>query len=323
MQNHTPHFHDFWRHRLLLFDKLTLGYLVLVPVLILLSGKHVHLWPVIAVAHPLLIAGLLALIRYQQRLPVALRWLRDWYPVLLFTFFFSTIGRLVTLFLPFWLEPFLLRSDVWFLEQHPWEFFARHLTPLTTEIFSFAYWSYYLLIPLVAAVHYLPLRLSRDVAPTKPAFDGVMARLCLVMYTCYACFLLLPARGPHHVLNLDHDLLFAGGWFYSSILFIQAKGSVVGAAFPSSHVAAAWAALFTLRQSFRRLFWTVLPLVLLLSASTFVIQYHYIIDSVGGILVAVAVEALMTRREKREQAGRLSFTTAGRRVLEPAARSQW
>ncbi|MDZ7266396.1 MAG: phosphatase PAP2 family protein [candidate division KSB1 bacterium] len=299
MPNRISRFHDFWRQRLLLFDKLTLGYLVLVPLLILLSGKHVHLWPVIAVAHPLLIAGILALVRSQHRLPAGVRWLRDWYPMLLFTFFFSTVGRLVTLFLPFWLEPFLLRSDFWFWQRHPWEFFSQHLDRVTTEVFSFAYWSYYLLIPAVAAVHYAALRPGRNGAPTAPAFQAVMNRLCLVMYTCYACFLLLPARGPHHVLNLDHDLLFAGGWFYRAILFIQSKGSVVGAAFPSSHVAAAWTMLLTLRKSFRKLFWTILPLVVLLSLSIFVIQYHYVLDAFGGVLVAVVIEAVMSRRENR------------------------
>jgi len=323
MQNHAPHVHDCWWHRLLLFDKLTLGYLVLVPVLILLSGKHVHLWPMIALSHPLLVIGILALIRHQRRLPVTLLWLRDWYPMILFTFFFSTIGRLATLLLPFWPERLLLQSDFWFWQQHAWQFFSRHLDFLLTEIFSFAYWSYYLLIPAVVALHYRPLWPGRNGTITSPPFERVMARLCLVMYTCYALFLLMPARGPHHVLNLDHDLLFAGGWFYSSILFIQAKGSVVGAAFPSSHVAAAWTVWLTLRQSFRTLFWTLLPLVLLLSASVFVIQYHYVIDAVGGILVAVAGEALMTRREKREQAKRLSFRTAGQREREPVARSQW
>lgn len=291
-----------WRQKLLFFDKLTLGYLILLPILILLSGKHVHLWPMIAIVHPILIIGVLALISNEAVLPGALRWLRDWYPMLFFTFFFGTIGRLVTLFFPFWLEPFLLKSDIWFFGEHPWEFFARHLTPLTTEIFSFAYWSYYFLIPLAV---WVPYRAARARFAKKhaaaPPFDRVMARVCLTMFTCYACFLLMPARGPHHVMNLDHELLFAGGWFYNSILFIQGKGSVVGAAFPSSHVAAAWTVLLALRQSFRKLFWTLLPLVVVLSASTFVIQYHYVIDSVGGFLVAAVIEVLMSRREAQPQ----------------------
>lgn len=292
----------YWRQKLLLFDKLTLGYLVLLPILILLSGKHVHLWPMIAIVHPILILGVLALITYETALPGALRWLRDWYPMLFFTFFFGTIGRVVTLFFPFWLEPFLLKSDIWFFGEHPWEFFTRHLTPLTTELFSFAYWSYYFLIPLAVLI---PYRAARTEFARKhaiaPPFERVMARVCLTMFTCYACFLLMPARGPHHVMNLDHELLFAGGWFYNSILFIQGKGSVVGAAFPSSHVAAAWTVLLALRQSFRKVFWTLLPLVVILSASTFVIQYHYIIDSVGGILVAAVIEVIMSRRETQQQ----------------------
>lgn len=305
-----------WRPNLLLFDKLTLGYLVLLPILILLSGKHVRFWTMVAIVHPILIAGVLALVSFESSLPKALRWLRDWYPMLLFTFFFGTIGRLVTLYFPFWLEPFLLRSDVWFLGQHPWELFARRLDPVTTEVFSFAYWSYYFLIPLVVWIHYRAARpglVKRHVV--TPTFDRVMARVCLVMFACYVCFLLMPARGPHHVLNLDHDLLFAGGWFYDSILFIQGKGSVTGCAFPSSHVAAAWTVLLTLRQSFRRLFWTLLPLVVVLSASTFVIQYHYIIDSVGGILLAVVIEAVMARGEARQRQ-RLDLK-AGRHRAQP------
>ena len=282
-----------------LYDKLTLGYLALVPILVLLSGKANSFWPILAFGHPLAILTVWLLVRHQNSLPAILRWFRDWHPVVFFTFFFSEIGHLVNLFFPYWFEPFLLQSDRWLFGMPPWEFFAAESNRTTTEIFAFAYWSYYLLIPFALWLCYTR---RRDDDGRKPAisFESAMTRLCLVMYLCYASFLLMPARGPHHAYHLSLAELFTGGWFFGAVLFVQKYGSVVGAAFPSSHVAAAWTVLLVLRRNRKSLFWWLLPLVVLMTASTFVIQYHYVLDAVAGVLLALGIEHLAMKHERRK-----------------------
>jgi hypothetical protein len=66
--------------------------------------------------------------------------------------------------------------------------------------------------------------------------------------------------------------------------------SVVGAAFPSSHVAVAWVALMTLRVEHRLAFWSLTPFVLALTLSIFVLQYHYVLDAISGVILALIFE---------------------------------
>lgn len=283
--------------RLRLYDKLTLTVLVLLPVLALLAGK----WDVVtlrfAIIHACALVVILALIRAEAKLPRRAYILREWYPVVLLTFFFGEVGRLVNLLFPFWLEPYLIQSDYVVFGSHAYEYFASRLTPATTEIFAFAYWAYYPLIPIVAAMFYFSRR--RTTEALRPTFEQVMNRLCACLYLCYVCFILFPARGPHHALHVKITDLTSGGFFFNFVLAIQSRGSVVGAAFPSSHVAAAWTVWLVLRRSFPKTFWLLLPLIVLLSISIFVLQYHYWIDALAGIALAFALEGFMSYRESR------------------------
>ncbi len=247
--------------------------------------------------HLIVITAVLVLIHRQESLPSSLRLLRYGYPLLCLTFFFGEVGGVVSIFFPYWLEPFLIRSDVILLGGwHGWEFFVPYLNAVEVEILAFAYWSYFWLIPLVAGLHYR----AQSVQNGKPlffSFERVMARLCAVMFTCYGLFLLLPARGPHHALHVHIDQLVSGGLFFHAVLWIQKQSAVVGAAFPSSHVAAAWTLWLTLRKDFRTTLWLLLPLVALLTVSTFILQYHYVVDAAAGMLLAFAFEWFMARSE--------------------------
>lgn len=286
-----------WRKNFRLYDKWTLAVLVLLPVLALLAGKWDATTLRFAVLHAAALFLILALIRAESHLPNWALFLRDWYPIILFTFFFGEVGRIVNVLFPFWLEPYLIQSDYAVFGRHAYEYLAPRFTPLTTEIFAFAYWAYYPLIPFVVAVFYFSRK--RKTKTLQPTFEQVMNRLSAILYLCYIGFLLFPARGPHHAMDVSIAELTSGGFFFNFVLAVQKRGAVVGAAFPSSHVAAAWTVLLVLRHNFKKTFWTLLPLVLLLSLSTFVLQYHYWVDALAGMLLALALEGFMSRRENR------------------------
>ena len=283
--------------KLLLFDKLTLGVLAALPLLYLLSGRIAAAGPMLRYGHLIVIAAVLVLIHRQDSLPPSLRLLRYGYPVLCLTFFFGEVGGVVSILFPYWLEPFLIRSDLVLLGGlHGWEFFVPYLNAVEVEILAFAYWSYFILIPLIPGLHYRA-QMVQNGKPLFYSFERVMARLCAVMFTCYTLFLLLPARGPHHALHVHIDQLVSGGLFFHAVLWVQKQSAVVGAAFPSSHVAATWALWLTLRKDFRTALWLLLPVVVLLTVSTFLLQYHYIVDAAAGVLLALVFEWIMARRE--------------------------
>lgn len=288
-----------WRKNFRAYDKTTLAVLVLLPVLALLAGKRDATTLRFAIIHAAAITLIFALVRAQARLPAWLLFLRDWYPVALIMFFFSEVGRAVNVFFPFWLEPYLIQSDYALFGQHAYEYLAPRFTPFLTELFAFAYWAYYPMIPLVAAVFYFSRR--GKAGSLTPRFEHVMNRLCAILYLCYMCILLFPARGPHHALHVTIAELTSGGFFFNFVLAVQERSSVIGAAFPSAHAAAAWTMLLVLRHDFKKTFWALLPVVILLSLSTFVLQYHYWVDAVAGFFLALALEGFMTWCENKLQ----------------------
>jgi membrane-associated phospholipid phosphatase len=141
----------------------------------------------------------------------------------------------------------------------------------------------------------------------RSQFFHFVSVLSFVFYCCYTLYILLPVAGPRVFLNafvpvytLPEQLhalapvafypeAVTKGPFYVIMGVIYDVFESPGAAFPSSHVAAA---LCTLYFSFRYLprafpFHTVA--VLLLCLSTIYGRYHYAVDVLAGILTALVL----------------------------------
>lgn len=110
------------------------------------------------------------------------------------------------------------------------------------------------------------------------------------MAVSYVCFVLFPVAGPYYefprpigpqVENAMARLVYA----------TLAAGSAYGAAFPSSHVAAAWAATAAAWAGSRRLaMWLAVPTALLTVGVVYT-QMHYAIDALAGAVLGSAVVA--------------------------------
>jgi len=96
--------------------------------------------------------------------------------------------------------------------------------------------------------------------------------------------LFFPIESPWFAMagSWHHEL--AGGPFTATINFIEHYGRVRGAAFPSAHVAGAFAALWSAWRHRRWLFWILLPLVLCMCLSTVYGRYHYVADVFAGVI---------------------------------------
>jgi hypothetical protein len=295
------------RINLRFYDKLTLGYLWLILTLVAFSSKSLSIKGPILISHLIatLIVVLLVHIAHSQIHPFRqrpiwpwLKFLRDWHPLFLFTFLlFGEFTHLSNIILPYWIENFLIRFDFWLFGQSPYQFIVQYVPQWAIKLMAFAYWSYYPLVLGVVCLHYfnssisIPDKLSR-LCQAKFSFVDCMNRLCLTFYCCYVLFMLLPARSPRHALSLGNNVFFTGGIFLDLVSAIQNYSAVVGAAFPSSHVAVAWVAVLALRHNYRYICLALLPLVTALTISVFILQYHYVLDAVGGVVVALLVELL-------------------------------
>jgi hypothetical protein len=122
--------------------------------------------------------------------------------------------------------------------------------------------------------------------------EAFLLGLTLTYAIAYLGYLLLPARGPagFHAAHYAHAL--PGGPIHAFMQgAVEANGGAIGA-FPSLHVGGAvYLCLFSLRRNRMRGL-TYLPVVPLVALSTVVLRWHYVIDWLGGIAVALLALAV-------------------------------
>lgn len=114
-------------------------------------------------------------------------------------------------------------------------------------------------------------------------------RACIVgLFTTYALgfmgYTLLPAGGPH--LSMTNLPPLDGGWLTQTMLPRVNQGSNGVDVFPSIHCAASLYLLIFDFGHYRRRFWWVLLPCIALWMSTVYLRYHYVVDLLGGVVIA-------------------------------------
>jgi len=263
------------------------------------AGRVEHPLPLIGVHLLLLAAGTAA--RFLPRWwnhPIA-RFVRWWYPMILLLVCFEALGHMVHIIRPELIDGWLVRMDRLIFGVYPTLVLQDLARPWLTEISYICYTSFYLYVPAIGIPLWLRARRSRPeeaVRPavpggevTDPAFVEFMTAVTLAMYGCFLLFLLTPAGGPIFWPDYPGEVLhLPGGPITALEQWIFDTGTIVGGAFPSSHVAlAVTAAASAVRYGIApRLF---IPLTIGLGLSTVYNGYHYGVDVLYGMGVAVVV----------------------------------
>ena len=172
----------------------------------------------------------------------------------------------------FGLQPSLAWSAAW-----PWLWFH--------ELMEFAYFTYYLFSPVVL----LMLLKCRGPADEDrwPAVRGFVRDLSATMLLCYSIYTFFPAWGPKYFTTRPIDV---PGWIFTDIMHvIHANGAILGAAFPSSHVAGSMMGWWHVWRWFPRYRLPASVLWVLLCMSTVYCRYHYVVDVIGGLMLGALV----------------------------------
>ncbi len=146
-----------------------------------------------------------------------------------------------------------------------------------------AYLGYYVIVPAPIALFLLrrqPGHLGRATVAILTAFVA-----------CYLVFVFFPVAGPYYEYPRPASW-FTDNWAARAVYGILAGGSSYGAAFPSSHVAAAWAAALACWWGSRRAAAILSGAAALLTVSVVYCQMHYAVDAVAGLAVALAATAI-------------------------------
>ena len=131
-----------------------------------------------------------------------------------------------------------------------------------------------------------------DLARFRACFAG--------LFTTYALgflgYTVLPAAGPH--LSMTELPPLQGGALTRLMLPLVSQGSNGVDVFPSIHCAASLYLLAFDFQHYRRRFWWLLLPCIALWVSTVYLRYHYVVDLLGGVLIA-AVGIAVARAYER------------------------
>jgi membrane-associated phospholipid phosphatase len=278
-----------WR-RLHPVDLLLLAYLTVVSVMAAArAGSQPACWWLL-VAHGLF--GVLLYLISRPGLGPAGRTFRELYPLFLLPGLYSEIGVLNSPLRP--VHDLLVQH--WelliFGMQLSRDWWQRAPSVFWSTVLHAAYLSYYFIIS--APAFYFAW---------KGDLQAVRRFILIVMTTfvlCYLCFVFFPVAGPYYVFPRPQN------WFISNLparlaYDALARGSSYGAAFPSSHVAAALAATLAALGASRRLGLMLVIPTALLTVGVVYCQMHYGVDALGGLLVGGLVTWTLGKQTRERE----------------------
>lgn len=259
-------------------DKIFLAYLALNTLVIFWHAKEVPGWGWLLLGNALGVVLVMLLARAPlSRLAV---FIGGAYPIILTAAFYTQLG-VINLNVGTLYDGMVQRWEVaLFGGQVSVTWHERMPSRLLSFILHFCYGSYYWILILPAL--FLFFRRSRE------SFERGVFIMTLGFYACYLVFALFPVAGPRYFYGNATGPI-AEVLTARLVHWLTEGGSAIGTAFPSSHVAATWCAVYALWRDARRLAWMVAPVALGLAIGTVYGQFHYAIDAVAGAIFGVVL----------------------------------
>jgi len=146
-----------------------------------------------------------------------------------------------------------------------------------SELMYFSYFSFYLLIICFTLAVFFK---------SKDKFIEGVFRLSASLYIFYIIFVIFPSAGPQFYFSFPDNTLPDAYVFNNIMLLIQELAEQPTGAFPSSHVGVSVIVLMLSRKILPVFYKLALIVVFLLILSTVYIKAHYLVDVIGGIIIA-------------------------------------
>ncbi|MDP4272959.1 MAG: phosphatase PAP2 family protein [Bacteroidota bacterium] len=147
--------------------------------------------------------------------------------------------------------------------------------PWVNEIMNLGYFSFFPLILITCLVIYLK---HRD------RFEKSLFVIISSFYIFYIIFSIFPTEGPQFYFPAKDTTLPEGYFFSYLIKIIHEMGEAPTGAFPSSHIGISYILLYLAFTNSKKLFYSILPFILILSLSTVYLKAHYLVDVLGGLV---------------------------------------
>jgi membrane-associated phospholipid phosphatase len=282
-------------------DYATQAYIALVGLLILFfHNDTVPNWPWLLGANAAWMVLVHLLIRaYAGHRSVGLlKFLRHFYPVILYTPFYVETGLLNRMFFRDYLDPTIAQWEQQLWGCQPSVLFMQKLPWLAlSEVFYAAYFSYYAIIVGVGIALFVR---------SRQQFFHYISVVSFVFYVCYLIYIILPVIGTpaffHDIegytlpaatqqlaVTDSYPVSVQAGVFFRLMRWLYRVFEPPGAAFPSSHVVVALCTVYFSFRYLRPIRYLHLAVAILLCFSTVYCRYHFVVDVLAGMVTAAVL----------------------------------
>jgi membrane-associated phospholipid phosphatase len=271
--------------RLAPFHGLTLFFLIGLTLVALFFHGRIPRWHSLVFRY-LLWIGLLLVIQLSRDRKTG-GGLRDFVhvfsPVFFIILIYESMGDLIHYLHPD-IDQTLIRIDYSLFGVHPTIWMERWIVPWLTDLLSLAYISYYFLPVTLIVVLYLK---------KNPGLYPAVFLLSLGYYLSFIGYILFPAVGPRFTMTSLHTVPLEGSfitdWVRDGLNTIEHNKRDC---MPSGHTQIALTVLYLAYRYERVIFYLFFPFVCGLVLSTVYLRYHYVIDLVAGIALAIGSMAI-------------------------------
>lgn len=260
-------------------DRVILPYLALTGLLILAYFPRIPEAGMLLALHA---AGILLVIAAARR-PGRISWVfRHWYPLPYVASCYKEMAILIPPIRGTDLDVQMASLDYRIWGVHPTLWLERWQTPALTEFLQIVY---SLFVPMVLLIAYLIWRQRRYAEFRYYAF-----LIAVGFLASYVGYLLVPVRGPRFLLRpLQHTTLH-GLWLFDWLQgTLDRLESAHYDCFPSGHTELTVLACWGSRVISKRLFRAYLAYTSCIIFATVYLRYHYTIDVLAGLVLAVAL----------------------------------
>jgi hypothetical protein len=180
-----------------------------------------------------------------------------------------------------WQDEALLGWEKAIFGVQPTVWLQRFISPPLTEWLMFAYVIYVFGYPALGALIYF----KRGERP----LEDYLLTLALANLACFLGFMIFPIAGPLYHMADAYLVPLKGGFFTAWGEYIRTHVHEIGSNLPSPHCAIATVMWLMAYRYVRPAFYLLAPIMISLYVSTFYLRYHYLSDTVLGILTASLV----------------------------------
>ena len=204
-------------------------------------------------------------------------------PILFIVLIYESLGDLIHYLHPD-IDQTLIRIDHSLFGVHPTIWMERWIVPWLTDLLSLAYLSYYFLPLTLIVVLYLK---------KNPGLYPAIFLLSLGYYLSFIGYILFPAVGPRYAMTSLYTVPLEGSfitdWVRDGLNAIEHNKRDC---MPSGHTQIALTVLYLAHRYEKVIFYLFFPIVCGLVLSTVYLRYHYVIDLVAGIALAIGSMAV-------------------------------